>query len=237
MPPGETATDDGVGMVSTNPDTDVAEGGNRRRLLILGAVAGVIVLAAAAYLLLHKGSSSPSTPALVPHGVVSSAPATSGGGQSGQKHHGTKSLPKVTKHQVAKDPFVPLIVPPVTTTGAPVSTTTVPASTAPSTAPSSGTSPNPNPSQPTSTGGGPKSATTPEWIQLMSTSGQTATFKVGYPKHKFRLFKVQAPKANSDQGTVFGKVFALIAIQHGEATVQIGDGAPFILTEGVAHTA
>jgi hypothetical protein len=35
---------------------------------------------------------------------------------------------------------------------------------------------------------------------------------------------------------VFDKVFALIGIQRGVATIQIGDATPFDLTTGIAHS-
>jgi hypothetical protein len=235
--PGSTSTDDGAGMLPMQPDSDGTDGGNRRRLLILGAVAGVIVLAAVAYLLLHKGSSSSPSATVVPHGTVASAPATKpSAATTTHKTTTTKSLPKNAKHQLARDPFIPLITAPVSTSGGAVSSTTVPAGSSPSTAPSTGaSSPSPNPSSSGKTSG--KTTGGPLWIQLTGTTASTATFKVGYSHHKFRRFTVQAPKASSDQGTVFAKIFALISVQNGEATVQIGDAAPFILTTGVAHVA
>jgi hypothetical protein len=237
LPGGGVATDDGVGMVPPQDDTDSAEGSgdSRRRLLTLGAVAGVIILAAAAYFLLfHKSSSTP-TAAVVPHGVFHSAPATT-------THHVVKktktakaptSLPKTAKNPTVRDPFKALVTAPVETSGSAASSTTV---TAPTTSPTTGASPSPSPSTGTGTGTG-KSSNSPQWIQLMSVHGRMATFKVGYPHHTFRKFTVQAPSASSDQGTVFAKIFALIAVQPGEATVQIGDAAPFILQEGLAHVA
>ena len=219
-----------------------ADGGNRRRLLIIGAVAGAVILAAAAYLLLHKSSSSTPTSGAVPRGVVvvhHTPPA--------KAHAAAKSVKKTNGHrgrrspraQPSRDPFAPLVTAPVTTTGgasllhdrhrtddrAPTAPST---GTQPVTTPTSGTT--------TTTGTG-KTSGGPLWIQLTSASGQTAHFKVGYAHHKFRNFTVQAPKATSDQGTVFAKVFALISVQNGEATIQIGDGAPFILTTGVSHVA
>ncbi len=229
IPDGATATDDGVGgMLPAQHDPDSGEGGNRRRLLILGAVAGVIVLAAAAYLLLHKGSSSAPS-AVVPHGVVSSAPANHPSpAKTTKKHGGTKTLPKANKHQLARDPFIPLIVAPAETNGS--SSTGTGTGTTPTTSPSTGATPTPTPT-PTNSGGTGSSAG-PHWIQLLSANGQTAVFKVGYGNHKFRKYTVVAPKASSHQGTIFAKVFALISVQKNEATVQFGDDAPFILTKG-----
>jgi hypothetical protein len=239
LPGGGVATDDGVDMVPPHDDVDSAEGSgdNRRRLLILGAVAGVIILAAAAYFLLfHKSSSTP-TAAVVPHGVFHSAPATTTHHvvkkTTTKTHKAPTSLPKTAKNPTVRDPFLALVTAPVVTTGSAASSTTV---TAPTTAPTTGTSPSPSPTTGTGTGTG-KSSNAPQWIQLMSIHGRNATFKVGYPHHTFRKFTVEAPSASSDQGTVFAKIFALIAVQAGEATVQIGDGAPFILQEGLAHVA
>lgn len=244
LPGGATATDAGVGMLPNDTDVDSSDsaGDGRRRLVILGAIAGVIVLAAAAYLLMHKGSSSTPTAGAVPKGVVHAAPPakthkTVVVHKSVHKgtHKGT-AVPKVAKAPVARDPFAALVTAPVATNGSPESSTTV---TAPTTAP---TQPATTPTQPapTNNGGGSssgKSAATPLWIQLTRAGTGTATFKVGYAHHKFRVFTVQAPKASSDQGTVFAKVFALISVQDGQATVQIGDAAPFILTTGVSHVA
>lgn len=235
---GATATDDGVGMLPAQDDGDVADGGgNRRRLLILGTVAGIIILAAAAYLLLHKSSSSP-TVAVVPHAVVHAAAPVKHVKpvhKAKATHKRGSALPKVAKHQAVRDPFAALVTLPVATVGAPVSSTTVPAGTTPTTAPTTPVvTPTTKPTTPTGTG---KTSGGPLWIQLTGASGHTATFKVGYAHHKFRKFTVQAPKASSDQGTVFAKIFALISVQDGEATVQIGDAAPFILTTGVSHVA
>jgi hypothetical protein len=111
--------------------------------------------------------------------------------------------------------------------------------TNPSTAPTTGTGTSPvtTPTTPTTTTTGTgKTSGGPQWIQLMSVHGQDATFNVGYAHHKFRRFTVSAPKAGSTTGTVFDKIFALIGVQSGEATVQIGDGTPFDLETGISHT-
>jgi hypothetical protein len=236
LPGAVPSTDDGIDMVPPSTGGDEPEGGDRRRLLILGAVAGVIVLAAAAYLLLHKGSSStPTAGSPVPSTVVVNSPPASTTQGKGPASKPT-SLPKVAKHATVRDPFQALVAPPVQTTGAPKSTTTVSAAptaptttgTAPVVTPPTATTPTTPPPSGTATG-------TPLWIQLTRTHGQTATFKVGYAHHQFRIFNVQAPKPTATSGTVFGKVFALIGVQNGEATLQIGDATPFDLTEGVSH--
>jgi hypothetical protein len=235
-------TDSGVGMLPSNEDSDAADGGNRRRLMIIGTVAGLIILAAAAYLLLHKSPSSTPTSGAVPRGVVvvhHTTPAKSHTAAKGAKKTKSVKVVKVAHGPQVVDPFAPLVTAPVATTGAPASSSTVTSSsTAPSTAPSTGTQPVTTPSTGTTTTTGTgKTAGGPLWIQLMSASGQTAHFKVGYAHHKFRDFTVLAPKASSDQGTVFAHEFALISVQSGQATIQIGDGAPFILTTGVSHVA
>jgi hypothetical protein len=234
-------TDSGVGMLPPSDDGDQADGGNRRRLLIIGAIAGAVILAAAAYLLLHKSSSSTPTSGAVPRGVVvvHHTPPVKAHAAAKSVKKTKVTVVKVAKGPTVTDPFAPLVTPPVTTTGGAASSTTVTApTTAPSTAPSTGTQPVTTPtSGTTTTTGTGKTSGGPLWIQLTSASGQTAHFKVGYAHHKFRNFTVQAPKATSDQGTVFAKVFALISVQNGEATIQIGDGAPFILTTGISHTA
>jgi hypothetical protein len=77
----------------------------------------------------------------------------------------------------------------------------------------------------------------PLWIRLVSTNGdKSATFDVGYPHHKFHRFKVLAPPPSATRGTVFDKVFALLGIQSGTVTMQIGDATPFDLSTGVAHS-
>jgi hypothetical protein len=43
------------------------------------------------------------------------------------------------------------------------------------------------------------------------------------------------PTSSARQGTVFDTIFALLSIKNGAATVQIGDGTPFVLSTGVAH--
>jgi hypothetical protein len=231
--PGVDANDSGAGLLPGQPDNEPTDGGNRRRLIIIGAIAGVIILAAAAYMLLHKSGGSAAPSGVVPHGTPHHAapakPKSSG-------HHAAKgsksskpavnAVPKTAKQQSVVDPFAPLVTPPVATSGGPTSTTTVNASTG-STSTSTGSQ--------STTGKTKSSAPTPKWIQLMSVSGNSATFDVGYARHTFRRYHVQAPPASARQGTVFDQVFALLSIKNGAATVQFGDGTPFVLTTGVAH--
>jgi hypothetical protein len=245
LPGAVPSSDAGIDMVPPGPGGDESEGGgaNRRRLLILGTIAGIIVLAAAAYLLLHKSpsstpaASSQAVPSVVQTAVPPTTPKAPKGKTSGAK---PTSLPKVAKHATIRDPFAALVNPPVQTNGAPASTTTVSAApSAPATAPpvviapTAPTTPAPPVTSPPPTN---PAAGNPLSIQLTKTHGQFATFKVVYAHHKFRLFNVQAPKPTSNTGTIFGKVFSLIGVQNGDATLQIGDATPFDLTKGVSHT-
>jgi hypothetical protein len=245
LPGVDAPNDSGAGLLPGQPETEPTDGGNRRRLMIIGAIAGVIVLAAAAYMLLHKSGGSATSSGLVPHGTPPAATAKhKTGAHSGSKSSksskppAANTVPKTAKQQNVVDPFAPLVTPPVQTSGAPTSTTTVNASTGSSTTSTSTStgsqSTTTTPGSTTTTGNG-SSAPSPKWIQLMSASANSATFDIGYGHHTFRRYHVQAPTASSRQGTVFDKVFALLSIKDGEATVQFGDGTPFVLTTGVAH--
>ena len=234
---------------------DQSNGGDRRRLMALGAGAGVVVIAAAAYFLVfHKSSTADSGPVTIPgrhvgvgalaHGVTT--PAVAAGRSVGTP--GTK-LPKPAKHVSAgRDPFKALVVAPATggsqagpttqvagQTSAQASTPAAPSGTTASTTPVVVTPPSSNPGSGPQTGGGTTGA--PQYIQLMSTKGErSATFKVGYADHRFRRFVVHAPKATSTRGTVFDGEFALIGIQDGQVTLQVGDATPFDLSRGIART-
>jgi hypothetical protein len=230
------------------PDVDEGDGGNRRRLMLIGGVAAVVIIAVAAYMLLHKSSS--------PTGTFTPPKSPATAGHTGGASHGTtksgstkagKVIPKKSRTTLVRDPFKPLVVAPQsaaagTSTGSnPVSTTTVPqqsttgtgGSTTPviiPTTPSGG-------GQPTGGTHGQTTSGSPLWIQLVSTQGtHAAVFDVGYAHHKFRRFKVIAPSPSSSRGTVFDGEFALLGIQGGEVTIQVGDDTPFDLTRGVAHT-
>jgi hypothetical protein len=238
LPGAEPATGEGADMTPPGIGAEETDGRDRRRLLIIGAIVGAIVLAAAAYLLLHKGSSSPAplvAPAAAgPASVTTPSKAPKPGKNSGNP----KTLPKKANRPDVRDPFNPLVVAPVTTGGAPASTTTVKAPSAGSgTAPTS-TTPVTTPTSPSSTtpGTGKSTSGGPLWIELMRVHGRSALFDVGYAHHSFRKFVVQAPTPSSSQGTVFDKVFALIGVQDGEATLQIGDATPFDLAKGISHT-
>ena len=254
--PGATPVSDaGMDMMPPTNDHDDSEGGgNRRNLMIIGAVAGVIIVLAAAYMLLHKSPSStpqlarppataPVKPVTTTHTGASKGSTKGSSNGKGASHGKGTTLPKVAKQPTVRDPFKPLVTAPVTTGGAASSTTTVTPTTTTTTNPNSGipvtttttppvTTP---PSTTTTPGTGGKTVGPPLSIQLMSTNGQKATFKVVYAQHKFRRFIVQAPSATSDTGTVFDKVFALIGVQNGQATIQVGDDTPFDLATGVSH--
>jgi hypothetical protein len=243
--PGATPAPVADTSVPVPPEFDGEPTDDRRRLMIIGGIVAAVVVVIAAYLLLHKSSSSDSAFTPVPHGTPpASAPATGHGGSTktggSAKGHGTTTLPKRAKRLNVRDPFKPLVVPPVSGTTQQGSTTTVGApATGPTSAPTTGTAPVVIPTtQPTSAGSNPPVTTPsgqPVWIRLVSTTSRTATFDVGYPHHKFHRFRVVAPSPSATKGTVFDKVFALLGIQGGTVTLQIGDATPFDLTKGVAH--
>jgi hypothetical protein len=211
-----------------------AAGANRRKLFIAGGVAGAAVVAVAAFMLLHGGSSaSTANSAVVPHGTVKSPVVVA------SSHAGTKStrLPKKSKVQAGRNPFIALYTVPAATGTEVGGTTTVGATPAPDptvSAPAGGPTTPPT-TGPTAPPVGPLGV--PTYLQLLSTKGtQSATFRVGYSHHKFKQYKVDAPSADASSGTVFGVVFALISVKHNVATIQIGDGAPFQLSPGIART-
>lgn len=248
--PSVAQPDEGMGIMPPDAGTDESSGGSDRRrlIMIIGAVVGVLVLAGAAFMLTHKGSSSSPSSGAVPKGVFHGAPkTTSSKTVVVRKSHTTKpkTLPKVQHNQQVVNPFKPLVILPVTTSGSAASSTTVAASnsTSTSTSSSTGSSTTSTPTTPTTppssgkttTKGNGKTSSQPQWIQLVSVQGHMANFKVGYAHHKFRLYSVQEPHASATAGTVFDKEFALIGIVNGGATVQIGDGTPFLLTPGIAR--
>ncbi len=214
---------------SQPPEEDGAAGANRRKLLIAGGVAGAVVIAAAAFLLLHGGSSASPAATVIPHGTPrAAAPVTKAKSVS---HSKTTTLPKKAKANPGRNPFIPLYIAPVTGGTAAGPTTTVSSAPSPTGTTPVTTVPTPAPTAPTSGLGNPT------YIQLLSTKGsQQATFRVGYPHHKFKRFVVDAPAAHSDTGTVFDTEFALLSVKDGIATIQVGDGVPFQLTTGIART-
>jgi hypothetical protein len=252
LPGAVPSSDAGVDSVPPGTGVEETEGDGNRRLKLIGLVVGVIVLAVAAFMFLHKGSGS-SDQTFVPHSTSSGptkpvAAAPSKPKPSGKSHHGASGtparLPKKANHSVVRDPFKPLVVAPVAASGAPSSTTTVSAPKATPTEPTTTpvTEPSTTPvTQPTDggtttvPGKGGQTKGAPLSIQLKGVSGRKATFDVFYAHHKFRKFVVEAPKPSSNRGTVFDKIFALIGIQNGQVTIQIGDDTPFDLSTGVSH--
>jgi hypothetical protein len=244
LPGAESATDSGSDGTQPPFESDEGQSEKRRRLILLGAVLGAVLVAVAAYLLLHGGSSSTPT-AAVPQGTPNSAaPAPSSPTGNGNKAHGNKptgggttKLPKKVKQSSIRDPFAALVSAPQQSGGNAASTTTVTSGgSTDTTGTSTGTTPvtSPTTGTTTTTGSG-KTGNSPHWIQLMGIHNGMATFDVGYKHHKFRRFHVQPPANHSTQGTVFDKIFALIAIHQGQVSLQIGDQAPFQLATGVAH--
>jgi hypothetical protein len=243
------STDSGIDMVPPGTGVDESEGGDRRRLMIIGGIAGLLIVIVAAYLLLHKGSSS-TDDSFVPQSThpatstqsnptTGAAKATDNGSSKAGGSHATAptTLPKKAHRPQVRDPFKPLVTAPVTDGGGATTTTTVDA-TNPTGTTTDGTTPTgvtlpPAPTT-TTTGHGTVSGS-PLWVQLMKVNGDRATFRVGYAHHKYSTFNVQAPKATSQQGTVFDQVFALVGIQGGQVTIQIGDDTPFDLTKGISH--
>ena len=215
------------------PDFDEGGGDDRRRLMIVGGIAAVVLVLIVGYLLFHGGGPSndnlgPVTRGTPPAALTSPTPAASpSASPTGGPGAGTK-LPKRTHVVFARDPFKPLIV--VPTTGVGIGSVNVNGSGGSGggfTFPSGGAA-----------GGAPAVSAAdgpPLWIELIRTSGSAAVFDVGYAHGKKFRFDVTAPAPTSVQGTVFDGEFALLGIQNGEVTVQVGDATPFDLHPGVSH--
>ncbi|HEX3900797.1 MAG TPA: hypothetical protein VHW74_16715 [Mycobacteriales bacterium] len=218
------------------PDFD-EPGDDRRRLFVIGGILALVLILIVGFLLLHGGGSSGSETFRPPAAVIPSstpaatpAPGTSPGAASGGKTVPGTKLPKKTHVVIARDPFKALIVAP--TTGTNIGTATVGGSSAPGgfSFPSGGASGGGTPAQV------PASDGPPIWIELVKVNGASdAVFAVGYAHGKKFEFDVTAPAAASVQGTVFDEEFALLGIQDGGVTVQVGDATPFDLRPGVSH--
>jgi hypothetical protein len=217
---------------------DTPDDDNRRKLAVVGAVVGVAVLLIVAFFMLKGGGSSDSTaglPAPHPAGAQPSA-----GGHGAQK---PVTLPKPYKGAVGRDPFKALVTAPVA--AAPSSAPGVPSVGGQPTTVGTGTTGQPvgvpvtTPgSTGTGTGTGVPANFSPVWIELVHVNGtSTASFVVGYSdgkKQKTVEFKgVRAPQHSLR--TTFGRVFALLSLQDGTATVQLGDGTPFDLAPGFGN--
>src|SRR3954470_10823571 len=209
---------------------DVADDGSRRKLLLVGAALGVLVLALAAFFLLKGGgSSTPSagrSPTTTP--PVSTTKVTHHHKAAAKK---PLTLPKRYHGHVGRDPFVPLYTAPV---AAPEGSTSTPTDGSTST-PTDGSTSTPTDG---STSSGSDTGTTthkpvyrPIWLQLRRFVGNKVVFDIGYSNRstlKVLRFTVTAPKGNAR--TVFAHSFSLLDVSGGQATVQFGDGTPFILT-------
>lgn len=211
-------------------DSGGAGDDNRRKLMLVGAVVGVLVLGIVAFFLMKGGGSS-----------------NNGDQQVTVKHHRHAApaaaaqppavkLPRHVSAPIGRDPFKALYVaPPAATVGSSGSTGTTSTSGSTST---SGTTTTGSTGSSTPTTTAPSATWAPVAIQLVSLSGtSSATFKVTYSngsKSKaVEYLNIQAPK--NALRTTFGKVFALLSIQDGTATVQYGDGSPFDLAPGAAN--
>jgi hypothetical protein len=213
-------------------EEDGAAGANRRKLFIAGGGAGALVIAVAAFMLLHGGSSSPSAATgAVPHGTPHAVSTAKAGSTTTPIR-----LPKKSKAQAGRNPFAPLFAAPVTSGTAIGGTTVVsPAPTTAASAPATPVTTAPPVTTPTTPPTTPALGS-PTFLQLVSTHGvKSATFKVGFQHNTFKRFVVLAPKGSSSTGTVFGTEFALIGVENGQATVQIGDSTPFDLSKGVVR--
>jgi hypothetical protein len=219
---------------------ETAEDGNRKKLLAVGAAVGVLVLLVAAFFLM-KGGGSDETFAPIKRGTP--ATTTDGKGTTADK---PVTLPKTYKGAVGRDPFEPRYTEPVAPTAPDTTgTTDVPGT------PISVVNPPVVSVPPTTTGGEPTTTTgggtttepslagyAPVWVGLVNVHGtQSATFVVGYSNGKrtktVRFDDIAAPTDNLR--STFGKVFALLSIQDGTATLQFGDGEPFDLKAGYAN--
>jgi hypothetical protein len=216
------------------PDFDEPGGDDRRRLFIVGGVVAVVLIVIVGFLLLHGGGGSSddlggavprgTPPAAVTSPTPNASPASSPG--TGKGSAGTK-LPKKTHTVLARDPFKPLII--VATTGTGLGSATVGGGSGGFSFPSGGASGGGTPTEV------PASDGPPIWIELVHAGSSDATFDVGYAHGKKFRFDVPAPDPTSVQGTVFDEEFALLGIQDGGVTVQVGDATPFDLRPGVSH--
>ncbi|HWB65318.1 MAG TPA: hypothetical protein VG708_00635 [Mycobacteriales bacterium] len=229
LPPfGQPAVAPPGGAAAAPEEPEHQPGNHRRFLLIAAVVVAVVVLATVGYLLLHHGSTPASQP--VPSAVPTHQPQSSG---PAAQHAVQPTAPRLHKHAAAtaRNPFQPLVLPPQTssgtTTAGSTTTTGTTGTTTTGTPPVTGTVP----SVTRSPISGP-----PKWVQLLGVSGsKSATFDLGYSRHRIRWATVKPPAAGATKGTVFGKVLSLVAIHHGSVVLQVGDAAPFTLTTGVAH--
>jgi hypothetical protein len=209
-------------------DDDGAEAANRRKLAIVGAVAGVIVLLVVAFFLMHGKSGNSASGAFVPK---SSHPAVKGSAPAPSGAHPVR-LPKAYHGPVGRDPFKPLYVVPAAPSGGGSTSST---STGSSGTPAVGGAPG---SAPGTTGAAatPPPGYAPVWVELRKVKGtRSATFVIDYSNgHKqLQLTFADVVPPKDTLRTTFARVFALLSLQDGTATVQFGDGTPFDLSPGL----
>lgn len=229
---GGLAVADPRSAASTLDVADDAGDDNRRKLAIVGAVFAVVVILIAAFFLMKGGGSNSPAPA-VPHALANvgqSATATS----SAAKPAKAIPLPKHFAGTVGRDPFKALYVQPAdksstsgstgtTTPTAPTGTTVPPVTT---TSGSTGTTTTPV----AGTTGSTTPVFRPVWIKLVSISGTSVKFAVGFSDHKnlkVRRYTETPPSGNGPE--IFAKNFAVLRMTPTTVTLQYGDGTPFVL--------
>jgi hypothetical protein len=157
-----------------------------------------------------------------------SSSATGGKGATGTK------LPKKTTTLFARDPFKALIVAQTLQAAPPVGTVTVGSGNGDGSG--SGFTFPTSPSDGGTATSVPSIDGQPLSIELIRANGaRDAVFDVGYAHNQVLRFDVLAPSPLSEQGTVFDGEFALLGIQDGEVTLQVGDDTPFDLRPGIVH--
>ncbi|HVT65160.1 MAG TPA: hypothetical protein VHD81_08395 [Mycobacteriales bacterium] len=228
-----TAADAGPALPGAPaPLLDDEPGDDRRRLMVIaGVIVGVLILVVA-YFLLKGGGSSDDATGVVPRGTPNAAappaPPVQGGSAKAGSNSGSGNkvgtkLPKTSDRRLARDPFKPLLVDNTAAGGTDTSGS--------GTADGGAVPPAANVTPP----GTPVSV---RFVKVTSDSGGSAVaeFAVTYSRpHSVAIFDVAAPTAGSTEGTTFANVFALLGIQGGVVTLQVGDDTPFDLKKGASH--
>lgn len=219
------------------PEIEESAGSHRKQVLAGVAAAVVLVAGGAGYLLLHS-SGPPATPALVPTHHAHSAPPSGSFNASA-----FPSLPQAFSGPVGRDPFQPLVTPPVAaSSGATGSTTTTnvtsPVGTGSGTATSGATGSAPTTGSATGTGTTTTTAAAPDWIDLDSVAGgstpTSATFFVHLTNGEVVVFQ-NVPAPAQGKLTAFGPGFSLEGLRSGFAVVQFGSAPPFDVMQGYAN--
>lgn len=218
----------------TTASVEMDESPDSHRKQVLAGVAAAVVLVAggAGYLLLHS-SGTPATPALVPTHHAHSAPPSGSFNASS-----FPSLPQAFSGPVGRDPFQPLVTPPVAAssgaTGPTTTNVTNPVSTGAGTATSGATGSAPA----TGTGTTTTTAAAPDWIDLDSVAGgstpTSATFFVHLTNGEVVVFQ-NVPAPPQGKATAFGPGFSLEGLQSGFAVVQFGSAPVFDVMQGYAN--